>query len=171
MDLPDGRSGLLSAGHCQYAGVAVQDAAGKRIGSYLYSIDQGKKASDIDTALVVLDPGLNVDSWILETTDVSDVATAADLTVGRNGQMPTICYYGASSTTTHCGTNTSVEGDKIAVLAPGAQPGDSGGPVWAVWPDGSRSAVGTTIRIGENSGDMVATLAEPWIAKWNLKLK
>lgn len=171
VSLPDGRTGVLSAGHCQYPGESALDASGKHIGTYLYSIDQGKKASDIDTALVVLDPGLNVDTWILETTSVIDVATVADLTTGRNGQMPKICYYGATSTTTHCGTNTSVEGDKIAVWAPGAQPGDSGGPVWAVWPDGSRSAVGTTIRIGENSGDMVATLAAPWIAKWNLKLK
>ncbi|WP_236745926.1 S1 family peptidase [Mycobacteroides abscessus] len=175
VSLPDGRTGVLSAGHCQYPGDAALDASGKHIGTYLYSIDQGKKANDTDTALIVLDPGLHVDSWILETTSVTDVATVADLTIGRNGQMPMICFYGATTGGgPQCGTNSTVEGDKLALWAPAARPGDSGGPVWAVWPDGSRSAVGSLIRTGSTPGKpdtVAATLAAPWLDKWSLTLK
>lgn len=176
VNLPDGRTGMLSAGHCQYRGDAALDASGNRIGTYLYSIDQGKKPGDTDAALIVLEPGLHVDTWILERTGVTDVATVADLMTGRNGQMPTICYYGSTTGGgPQCGTNTTVEGDKIAIWAPGAKPGDSGGPVWAVWPDGSRSAVGTLIRGSSSTpgapDTVVATLAAPWLDRWGLKLK
>lgn len=170
--LTDGRTGVMSAGHCQYPGAEVQDAAGRAIGTYMYSIDQGKRATDIDTALIVLNPGLQVDSWILESTAVTGVSTVSDLTSGRKGVLPAICYVGATTgASTQCGTIANIEGDKLVMWAPEAKPGDSGGPVYAQWPDGSRSAVGTLLGSGNTKGTIVATLLEPWLDKWGLKLK
>jgi hypothetical protein len=173
--LTDGRTGAMSAGHCQAkGGQAVLTATGRPIGQYLERTYQGDAPQHHDAALIVLDPGLVVDAWILNKTRVtSGVASAADLLGGRGGPA-TICWTGATTGGgNHCGpiTNLDVENSKLTFL-PDTQStaGDSGGPVWAVWPDGGISAVGSLIGHSKSTGTVTASLLAPWMSAWHLKL-
>lgn len=83
----------------------------------------------------------------LAATDVAPVARAIgpvrgvssteDLAAGR----PEICVVGAR-TGRHCGVLEDVSGTRVTWAGIPAVEGDSGGPVYARWPDGTFTAVG-----------------------------
>lgn len=171
--LPDGRTGVMSAGHCQAKGLGANlTSTGTPIGTYVERTYQGLELRDHDAALIVLDPGLPVDTWALGTTPVAGVASAADLAQRAPSQ---ICY--AGSTTgggAHCGPLTDVDAANMKLhFAPETIPikGDSGGPVWAILSDGTVAAAGVLLGKDDQTGIVEAGLIEPWLRTWNLKVR
>ncbi|WP_100514258.1 hypothetical protein [Mycobacteroides abscessus] len=172
--LTDGRTGVMSAGHCQEAAGGVSlTATGSRIGTYMESKYQGTAAQDADAAVIVLDPGQRVDMWAMGTTQVTaGVATVEDL---GNRTPASVCYTGATTGGgAHCGPLTDIDAANGKMHFKPDVPsttGDSGGPVWVVWPDGKISAVGTLLGHDKTTGVVEAGLLEPWLKTWNLKVR
>ncbi|WP_019201292.1 hypothetical protein [Tsukamurella sp. 1534] len=92
---------------------------------------------------------------------VTGVSTADDLRAAR----PAICIVGAR-TGRSCGALASVSGSRVSWAGIAAVEGDSGGPVYARWPDGTYTAVGVVNGVqarpdGTGTGRGTGTLIAP----------
>lgn len=95
---------------------------------------------------------------------VTGYSTASDLRAGR----PEICIVGAR-TGRHCGVLDDVIGARVTWAGIPAVEGDSGGPVYAHWPDGTFTAVGVVNSVhtradGTGTGGGTGTLVADDIA-------
>jgi hypothetical protein len=174
-----GRPALLTAGHCNGpggAGRVVTTDAGtgstETVGAVADSVFQGNAWDDGDIALIALDnhASIPLTSDIVGGPAVSGVRS----TVAVDDQL---CKVGIGTGKRECGPVVLVRGNKVAFAAPTAC-GDSGGPVYALQPDGSAAAVGVLVA-GTNAEPAapgcagaakfsVAELIEPWLDKWQL---
>ncbi|MCV7256857.1 hypothetical protein H7J86_32245 [Mycobacterium hackensackense] len=162
----DGQPVMFTAGHCDMGGkVAMKWTASdayETIGSFAKSVNEGKGAEDSDIAIISLNNGaIPGDSRILDRRPVEGVTT--DVKVGD-----VLCKYG-NTTQRQCGPVTAAPTPSKVQFAAAGAPGDSGGPVYLIQPDGDAVAVGITL--GRNSaGGEVAELVQPWLEKWQLTL-
>jgi hypothetical protein len=157
-----GRVGLLTAGHCDKGGPVAIKLAGAdytRIGTF----DGARRRGDI--GFVALGPGVPVSGAI---AGVGPVTGATD----RVAMGEVLCKVGLA-TGLQCGPVTGLTADTVTFAAT-TQCGDSGGPVYAVAPDGSMAAVG--ILSAETMGEgtiappcgtpftfAIAQLVQPWL--------
>jgi hypothetical protein len=165
---------FLTAGHCApEVGIPVfwnPDGIGARkvVGYSRVVQFAGDEVGSTDIALI--DVGLGVDfskSAVLNGgVSVSGVSTAADL----ERYNPTLCKQGYVSGRT-CGRIVKFIGsDKLTFETP-SDHGDSGSPVYAVWPDGTFTAVGLLNGSPvNNEGVAVVQLIAPWMSSWALRL-
>lgn len=162
----NGHPVMVSAGHCDLGGpVAMKWTATNQyetIGTFTKSIDDGNVENDTDIGLISLSNNtIPSDTRVLSRRPVE--GATADVKIGD-----VLCKYG-NVTGRACGpVLDQPTASKVRFGAAGA-PGDSGGPVYLIQPDGDAIAVGVTIR-GADSGGAVAELIEPWLQKWNLTL-
>jgi hypothetical protein len=167
-----GQPAMLTAGHCDEGGPvdAKFGASYTEIGAFTASIHQGEVNAGTDIGLVSLAAGLPANPAIAGLEPVTGATGQLS-----NGEM--LCKFGLI-TDRQCGPITDITASKVVFTAT-AECGDSGGPVYAINPDGSVSAVGITI--GASMGDdsvpapcgspytqSVAELIQPWLAKWAL---
>lgn len=173
-----GRTGILTAGHCNRPGERSKVAMNldgvlpyANLGTFSETVSEGVHDEQHDIGLITLD-GDNVpqSSAIASSVPVSGVAT--NLRVGQQ-----LCKFGMSSGADACGQIVRITGSKVVFLASG-QCGDSGGPVYLYEKDGTVSAVGILIRGGDpyipkagcaaRARFSVAELVRPWLDKWHL---
>ena len=95
----------------------------------------GGLAAEFDGVARVRDTGAIAGSGTIDR--ISGVSSTEELRAGR----PEICVVGAR-TGRHCGVLDDVSGTRVTWAGIPAVEGDSGGPVYARWPDGSFTAVG-----------------------------
>lgn len=173
-----GKSGFLTAGHCNRPGNAskvTMNLAGMlpyaMLGTFSQTVNEGSGNDQHDIGLIMLDGEyVPQTSAIAASLPVSGVTT--DLSVGQQ-----LCKYGMSTGQEECGQVLDITGSKVVFAAAG-QCGDSGGPVYAVHSDGTATAVGIDVRGGNPlhpkagcsapAKFSVAELVEPWLKKWNL---
>lgn len=176
----DGRTGVLTAGHCNKPGeaskVSMNSGSGPypTVGTFAQTVSEGARGEDHDIGLVMLDSGRGSGqtpqtSAITGSMPVSGVAQ--ELRIGQQ-----LCKFGMKTQRVECGQITDVTESKVVFLA-GSQCGDSGGPVYVIQSDGAK-AVGIHIRGGRandpNPGCSipatfsVAELVQPWLAQWKL---
>ncbi|AGB27124.1 hypothetical protein Mycsm_07024 (plasmid) [Mycobacterium sp. JS623] len=161
-----GQPVMFTAGHCDMGGrVSMKwtiSGAYETIGSFTRSVNEGKGAEDSDIALIALDNGaIPGDSRVLDRRPVEGATT--DVKVGD-----VLCKYG-NATQRQCGPVVAAPTASKVQFAAHGEPGDSGGPVYLIQPDGDAVAVGITL--GRNaSGEEVAELVQPWLQKWQLTL-
>lgn len=158
-----GRPVMLSAGHCDHGGGVFMKYAAtgayEKIGSFSKAIYQGDVGEDADAGLIALNSDIPVDTRILDRRPV--VGSTDAVKVGDQ-----LCKYGLT-TGRQCGSVTDVTATKV-VFAATAEPGDSGGPVYLIRPNGDAIAVGITIR--GDPDNAVAELVQPWLQAWGLTL-
>jgi hypothetical protein len=167
-----GEPALLSAGHCDEGGRVEIKLSGSytTVGTFTSSIHQGDVAEDSDIGVVSLTPGLPINPAV---AGVEHVTGATDQL--KKGEI--LCKFGLA-TDRQCGPITDITASKVTFAA-ATQCGDSGGPVYAINPDGSVTAVGITIRATESDSWAaspcdsdytlsVAELVQPWLHKWAL---
>jgi hypothetical protein len=173
-----GQHGLLTAGHCnrdRKPSKVTMNLAGilpyATLGTFDRTVVEGPRTDEHDIGLITLDgEDIPQNSSIAASLPVSGVTT--DLWVGQQ-----LCKYGMSTGQEECGPILDITDSKVVFAAAG-QCGDSGGPVYAVQPDGTASAVGIDIRGGNPRNPKagcsapakfsVAELVQPWLRKWNL---
>lgn len=173
-----GRTGVLTAGHCNKTGEAspVSMNAGSvpylTVGTFSRGVSEGVSAEDHDIGLIWLDSDeIPRTPAITASMPVSGVADR--LQVGQQ-----LCKYGMKTGRVECGQITDVTDSKVVFLAT-SQCGDSGGPVYLLRADGA-VAVGIHIRAGRandpNPGCStvatfsVAELVRPWLDNWGLSV-
>ncbi|MCW2652932.1 MAG: hypothetical protein QOE41_1559 [Mycobacterium sp.] len=166
-----GQLALFSAGHCDEGGRVDVNLSGSytTIGTFTASIHQGDAAGDTDIGLISLMPGLPVTPAVVGAEPVRGATDHVKM-----GE--TLCKFGLT-TDRQCGPVTNITASKVTFAAP-TQCGDSGGPVYAINPDGSGvTAVGITTgatmgvgsappACGSASTFSVAELIQPWLRKW-----
>lgn len=161
-----GKPMMFTAGHCDMGGKVAMKWTGsgayETIGSFTKSVYEGQGAEDSDVALVALNNGaIPGDSRVLDRRPVEGVTT--DVKVGD-----VLCKYG-NATQRQCGPVVAAPTPSKVQFAAAGAPGDSGGPVYLIQPDGDAVAVGITL--GRNAdGRDVAELVQPWLEKWQLTL-
>jgi hypothetical protein len=170
----DGRSGLLTAGHCNRPGgqgtaaISYPGADVYRvIGTFTHTvIDHGH-----DIGLITLD---NTDTfplwWAVDGHPVAGVTSTI-----KPGEQ--LCHFGIYTPTPACGPALTPGSGTVVYKAPSGC-GDSGGPVYTTRPDGAVVAVG--IHIAGSNGDgspancghqlkiSIAEIIEPWLDRWGL---
>ncbi|WP_461167855.1 chymotrypsin family serine protease [Tsukamurella serpentis] len=163
---PQGQLVAFTAGHCAEAAKAVRPAQ-RPVARYLRpdgaSVPFGEFIKSTRRTL-------GQDIAIIQVADdaVAPVARSVGAVTGystgdqlRAGQ-PEICVVGAR-TGRHCGVLVDVGDHRVTWAGIPAVEGDSGGPVYARWPDGSYTAVGvintvTTREDGTGTGRGTGTL-------------
>lgn len=142
---PGGQVVAFTAGHC--AELAGQARPGRNpVARYLTPgggstpfgeyIKATRNNRGQDIAIIQL-AGSDVAPVARAIGAVRGVSSTEDLDVGR----PEICIVGAR-TGRHCGVLEDVSGTRVTWAGIPAVEGDSGGPVYARWPDGTFTAVG-----------------------------
>lgn len=163
---PGGEVVAFTAGHC--AELAGQAQPGRNpVARYLTPsggsapfgeyIKATRSSRGQDIAIIQL-PGSDVAPVAPAIGPVRGLSSTEDLQAGR----PEICIVGAR-TGRHCGVLADVTGTRVTWAGIPAVEGDSGGPVYARWPDGSFTAVGVvntvhTRRDGTGTGGGTGTL-------------
>ncbi|MFD9826073.1 hypothetical protein ACFWXB_01215 [Tsukamurella tyrosinosolvens] len=142
---PGGEVVAFTAGHCaELAGKArpgrspvarylTSGGGSTPFGEYIKAT-RSTRGQDIAIIQVV---GADVAPIARSIGPVRGVSSTEELRVGR----PEICVVGAR-TGRHCGVLDDVSGTRVTWAGIPAVEGDSGGPVYARWPDGSFTAVG-----------------------------
>lgn len=142
---PSGEVVAFTAGHCaELAGQAqpgrtpvarylTPDGDSTPFGEYIKAT-RNNRGQDIAIIQVA---GKNVAPVAQAIGPVTGVSATEDLRAGR----PEICIVGAR-TGRHCGVLDDVSGTRVTWAGIPAVEGDSGGPVYAKWPDGTFTAVG-----------------------------
>ncbi len=142
---PGGQVVAFTAGHCaELAGKAqpgrtpVARYLNPRGGSTPFGeyIKATRSTRGQDIAIIQL-AGADVAPVAHAIGTVTGVSSTEDLEAGR----PEICVVGAR-TGRHCGVLDRVTGTRVTWAGIPAVEGDSGGPVYARWPDGTFTAVG-----------------------------
>lgn len=142
---PDGHVVVFTAGHCANLAREAQpdsppvarylsgDGYSVPFGEYIKAVSRptGQDLAMIQTVNARVQPVARA------VGPVRGYSTAADLTTGN----PQICIVG-SRTGLHCGVLTYVSAVRVDWAGIPAVEGDSGGPVYAKWDDGSYTAVG-----------------------------
>lgn len=167
-----GQPAMLTAGHCDEGGPVDVNLGGSYTeigGAFTVSVHQGDMHEDSDIGLVSVAAGLPTNPAIGGVEPVTGATGKLEM-----GEM--LCKFGLI-TDRQCGPVTKITPTKVFFTAT-VQCGDSGGPVYAVKPDGRVTAVAITIR--ESMGDQtppvcgspypesVAELIQPWLNKWAL---
>lgn len=162
---PNGQIVAFTAGHCaELARQARPDSA--PVARYLTSAGSSVPFGEYikatrnrrqDIAIIQVQ-GSDVRAVADAIGPVTGYSTAADLRSGR----PEICIVGAR-TGRSCGVLDDVVGTKVRWAGIPAVEGDSGGPVYARWPDGTFTAVGVVNSVhtrsdGTGTGAGTATL-------------
>lgn len=155
---------LLDAGHCDQGGpVTMSDANGQQVpvAGFVVSTFDGAENDDTDIAALQISKGI---------TAQPDIGGAIPVAGWTSAVAPgdVLCKIGATSGRS-CGHVVSVSPSKVKFTA-AIEPGDSGGPVYAMNPDGTALAVGITIRKATDDGDAVAELIGPWMRRWSLTI-
>ncbi|SDR27984.1 hypothetical protein [Tsukamurella pulmonis] len=142
---PGGEIVAFTAGHC--AELAGQARPGRAPVARYLTADGGSTPFGEYIKATRSNRGQDIAIIQLAGTDVAPVAGAIgavrgvssteDLQAGR----PEICVVGAR-TGRHCGVLDDVSGTRVTWAGIPAVEGDSGGPVYARWPDGTFTAVG-----------------------------
>ncbi|TWS22462.1 hypothetical protein FK268_19830 [Tsukamurella sputi] len=142
---PGGEVVAFTAGHCaELAGQArpgrapvarylTPDGDSTPFGEYIKAT-RNNRGQDIAIIQVA---GKDVAPVAPAIGSVTGVSSTEDLSAGR----PEICIVGAR-TGRHCGVLDDVSGTRVTWAGIPAVEGDSGGPVYAKWPDGTFTAVG-----------------------------
>ncbi|CAM4079248.1 V8-like Glu-specific endopeptidase [Mycobacterium basiliense] len=173
-----GKTGVLTAGHCNKPGEASKVSINYTgtspyviVGTFNQTISEGLRGEAHDIGLIVLDSG-NVPRTSAIAASLPVTGVADNLRIGQQ-----LCKFGMRTGRAECGQITDVTDSKVEFLA-ASQCGDSGGPVYAIQNDGSAIAVGIHIRAGRpndpNPGCSIpatfsiAELVRPWLDKWNL---
>ena len=161
----EGSPVMLSAGHCDHGGPVsmkwATSGAYEHIGAFSKSVSGGFQGEASDFGVIRLDnSSIPADTRVLDRRPVAGVASSV-----QEGQM--LCAYG-NMTHRHCGHVTAVTPTKV-VFDSSSEQGDSGGPVYAIRPDGDAVAVGIAIR-ETDSGQTVAELVQPWLDQLGLTL-
>ncbi|ADG76851.1 putative protein OS=Tsukamurella paurometabola (strain ATCC 8368 / DSM / CCUG 35730 /CIP 100753 / JCM 10117 / KCTC 9821 / NBRC 16120 / NCIMB 702349/ NCTC 13040) OX=521096 GN=Tpau_0197 PE=4 SV=1 [Tsukamurella paurometabola] len=165
---PNGQVVAFTAGHCaDLARQARPDDA--PVARYLTSASRStafgeyikatrtRRGQDIAIIQVL---GADVRAVADAIGPVTGYSTAAELRDGR----PEICIVGAR-TGRSCGVFDTIDGRRVTWAGTPAVEGDSGGPVYARWPDGTFTAVGVVNSVhtradgtgtGGGSGTLVA---------------
>lgn len=172
-----GKSGVLTAGHCNKPGeaskVSMNSGSGPylTVGTFAQTVSEGARGEDRDIGLITLDAKVPRTPSITASMPVSGVAD--DLQIGQQ-----LCKFGMKSGRVECGQITDITETKVVFLAI-SQCGDSGGPVYQIRHDGA-VAVGIHIRGGRpndpNPGCSipatfsVAELVRPWLTQWGLSV-
>ncbi|WP_248492370.1 S1 family peptidase [Tsukamurella sp. PLM1] len=142
---PGGQVVAFTAGHCAELArqarptvtpVARYLTSGGRNVPFGEYIKATRTARGQDIAIIQVQ-GENVRPEAAAIGKVTGYSTAEELRAGR----PEICIVGAR-TGRHCGVLDSVDRSRVTWAGIPAIEGDSGGPVYAKWPDGSFTAVG-----------------------------
>lgn len=168
----DGARYALTAGHCDKGGdVTLSDRAEgnlRKIGRFAHSVPGHDEGPDI--AAIRLEGDLPRDPWILTERRVRGATTTVLL------EEDMLCFDGRISGQ-QCGNYSLVlhsvrsreAMENLAFFTATAQPGDSGSPVYRLESDGSATAVGI---LSGTVGDIgvVATLVEPYLEQWGLRL-
>lgn len=141
---PNGQVVAFTAGHC--AELARQARPGSApVARYLVSAERSVPFGEYikatrdrrqDIAIIQVQ-GEDVRAVARAIGPVTGFSTAAELQAGR----PEICIVGAR-TGRSCGVLDEVAGTRVTWSGIPAVEGDSGGPVYARWPDGTFTAVG-----------------------------
>jgi hypothetical protein len=156
-----GQVGLLSAAHCDEGGSVALNLGSSytQVGSFNSAVRQG------DIGLIALQPGVPTNPSV----------NGAEPVRGATGQVTTgemLCKFGLASGR-QCGPVSEIHSGSVTFAAT-TQCGDSGGPVYAVNPDGSVVAVGITVGGTMGAGTVappcgteytaaVAQLVQPWL--------
>jgi hypothetical protein len=165
---------FLTAGHCApKAGMPVfgnPDGIGaRRIIGYSRVVEfAGTAVRSTDIALVDVSAGENFArlSALPNGVAVSGVSNAVDL----ERYNPVLCKQGYVTGQT-CGRIVKFVGSDKLTFEAGSAHGDSGAPVYAVWPDGTYTAVGLLNGSPvSDEGVAVVQLIAPWMSSWALRL-
>lgn len=164
----DGSRYGFTAGHCDEGGNVVMpyqtQGNYQRIGQFAAS-DHGS-GWDPDIATIRLDSTLPMDTRVLVRRPVTGLTS-------KVGTDDTLCYYGMRSGR-QCGkvqwSTESAETDSRVSFSATAIGGDSGAPVYRIERDGTATAVGVLDTADTSSGEVTATLIEPYLKKWGLTL-
>ena len=174
----DGRTGVLTAGHCNKPGeaskVSINSAAESyvTVGTFDQTVSEGTRGEAHDIGLIMLDA-----DKILQTPSITASmpvsGVAEELQIGQQ-----LCKFGMKTARVECGQVTDVTESKVVFLA-ASQCGDSGGPVYLIRKDGA-VAVGIHIRGGRPDDPnpscstkatfSVAELVRPWLDQWGLSV-
>lgn len=174
-----GKTGVLTAGHCNKTGegspVSMNPGSGAylTVGTFSMGVSEGMQGEEHDIGLVMLDSDKIPRTPSITPTSMPVAGVAGDLEVGQQ-----LCKYGMKTGRVECGQITDVTESKVVFLA-GSQCGDSGGPVYLIRPDGA-AAVGIHIRAGRPNDPnpncstpatfSVAERIQPWLDQWGLSL-
>lgn len=174
-----GKSGVLTAGHCNKPGEASKVSMNSGSGAYLtvgtfaQTVSEGARGEARDIGLINLDSD-KVPRTPSITASMPVSGVADDLQIGQQ-----LCKFGMKSARVECGQITDITETKVVFLAI-SQCGDSGGPVYQIRRDGA-VAVGIHIRGGRpndpNPGCSipatfsVAELVRPWLTQWGLTVE
>lgn len=165
---------FLTAGHCApEPGMPVfwnPDGIGvKRIVGYSRAVQfSGDSLGATDIALVDVSEGVDFSKMPVLNggVAVSGVSTASDL----ERYDPVLCKQGYVTGRT-CGRILKFMGPDKLTFEAKSDHGDSGAPVYAVWPDGTFTAVGLLNGSPmSNDGVVVVQLIAPWMSSWALRL-
>ncbi|WP_134428709.1 S1 family peptidase [Mycobacterium ulcerans] len=173
-----GRTGILTAGHCNKEGeaskVSINYSAGGgyvNIGTFSQSVSEGLNGEAHDIGLITLDSGKIPQSPAIKAA-VPVTGIATDLKVGQ-----LLCKFGMKTGRAECGQVTDISASKVAFLA-ASECGDSGGPVYRLDDDGTAVAVGILIRAGHANDPhpgcstpatfSISELVRPWLDRWSL---
>lgn len=164
----DGTRYAFTAGHCDEGGNVLMpyqtQGNYQRIGQFAMSEDGS--GWDPDIATIRLDSNLPIDTRVLARRPVTGLTS-------KVSTDDTLCFYGMRSGL-RCGqvqwSTESAEIDTRISFSATAVGGDSGAPVYRIGSDGTATAVGVLDTSDASSGEVTATLIEPYLNKWDLTL-
>lgn len=156
---------MFTAGHCDNGGKIEMNSTSTGglvdVGDFVVSQFDGDRGEQTDLAVMSLKGAVPLSAKIAGQIPVSTAISTVYL-----GMQ--LCKVGVT-TGVSCGPVVSVSGSKVKFAASVAA-GDSGGPVYAILPDGTAGAVGITIRNADNDGYPIAELIGPWLNRWDLTI-
>lgn len=156
----DGLARALTAAHCGKVGDQIFTRDSTPIGVV------SARDPEVDIALVGVHTNLQVFSDVDGIGRVNGYMSIEEL----NRTQPILCKKGLTTGVT-CGRMIQRAKSTHIIFDGGALPGDSGGPVWAVRPNGDLAAVGIVSAYYEDGTSDVYTIpVAPFMEKWALRL-